>query len=429
MNPSLLFWKIDTERRVPIDYCLNPLSILKYAKINEYRIMSKIINLGLVSLLTFFLVQSAMAIEFKDESLKVGKVITLESAIEDTEIHADSSIGNIFHNAQNSSLNNGYDGILDYRIEAHTPLFKFGTHKASLVTRVEGFGFFDNNIKNFLDDPLIDIPELYVQDDFKIKNLDTKIVFGKFANRRFFDKNEIMTDPFDIGERPFFGAIASVNTILASIETARDADQLNSIQATGSYGFYFSIKDNHKKGFLGRWGYKQSLTVAQTQDFGNNFYGISEINKNWGDKRPGQFDIGALYAQNEVFRVARAPGVSGNPAYLFYSSVVQKINSRLSAYAKYGFLANNDASGNNFYVNNVVSGAALKLTDKDTVGTNIVFLDSTEAPHSISHLNSWTHKFTSNFYSTVFATFRYNAPTTIGPDNNWFIGVNLTGLF
>jgi hypothetical protein len=47
------------------------------------------------------------------------------------------------------------------------------------------------------------------------------------------------------------------------------------------------MKDNHKKGFLGRWGYKQSLTVAQTQGFGNNFYGISKINKNWGDKRPG----------------------------------------------------------------------------------------------------------------------------------------------
>ncbi len=389
----------------------------------------KIKRIGLASILSLLLNQSAMAIEFKDEGLKEGKVITLESAIEDTEIHADGSIGNFFRNAQNSSLNNGYDGILDYRIEAHTPLFKLGTHRGSVVTRVEGFGFFDNNIKHFLDDPLIDIPELYTQDDFKIKNLDTKIVFGKFANRRFFDKNEIMSDPFDIGERPFFSSVANVNSILASIQTARDADQLNSIQSSGSYGFYFSIKDNHKKGLLGRWGYKQSLTVAQMQHFGSNFYGISEINKNWGDKRPGQFDIGALYAQNEVFRVARNPGVSGDPAYLFYSSIVQKINSRLSGYVKYGLLANNDASGNNFWVNNVVTGASVKLTDKDSFGSHLVFLDSTLAPHSISHLNAWTHKFNSNFYSTLFATFKYNAPTTIGPDNNWFIGLNLTGFF
>lgn len=350
-------------------------------------------------------------------------------AIQSTEIHADASIGNFFHNAQAAGVDDGYDGIFDYRVEIHTPLFKLADHRGSLVTRVEGFGFIDNNIKDFFDDPLIDLPELYLQDDFQIKGMDNKIVFGKFANRRFFDKNEIMNDPFDIGERPFFSSIANVNTLLASIQTARDPDQLNSIQATGSYGFYYSIKDNDGNGFWDRWGYKQSFTVAQLNNFGSNFYGISEVNKNWGDKRPGQFDIGLLYAQSDVFRITRPANVDGKPAYLLYTSLTQKLNSRTSAYAKYGMLANNNATGASFNENNVVTGFSYKLTEKDSLGTNLVYVDYGNGIHSFSHLNSWTHKFNQNFYSTLFATFRYNAPaaTPSGEDNNWFIGLNLTG--
>lgn len=382
-------------------------------------------------------INQAHAIAFKDEGLKEDGIVKFSEIIEQSEVHADTSIGNFFHNGQIPSVKNGHDAIWDYRFEVHTPLYKSGTTKGSIVTRVEGFGHLDNNINDFFDDPLIDLPELYLQNDFKVKGMDNKLVFGKFANRRFFDKQEIMSDPFDIGERPFFSSIAGVNSLLAGIQTVRDADQgvnpnnsFGSIQATGSYGFMWSIKDNTGNGFFDRWGYKQSLTVAQLDNFGRNFYGISEVNKNWGDKRPGQFDMGFLFAGSDVFRTARNPGVSGNPAYLMYAGLTQKVTPKLSAYAKYGLLANNNATGQDFWVNNVVSGVAYALTPKDTVASTVVYLNSETLPHNFSHLNSWTHKFNQHLFSTLYATFRYNAAaaTPSGNDNNWFIGFDLTAF-
>ncbi len=281
----------------------------------------------------------------------------------------------------------------------------------------------------FFDDPLIDLPELYIQDDFKIQGMDSKLVFGKFANRRFFDKNEIISDPFDIGERPFFSSLANYSNIFASIQTARDADQLNSIQATGSYGFMWSIKDNDGEGFRDRWGMKQSFEVASLGDFGNTFYGITEVNKNWGEDKPGQFDIGILYGQNDVFRSAMAP--SAKEQYFFYTSITQKITSKLTAYSRYGLLTSTDAKGDGYSENNIVSGLSYKITDKDSFGSHLIITASDIAPNSMNHLNAWTHKFNDHFFASLFNTYRYNAPspTADGGDNNWFIGLNLTAVF
>jgi len=342
------------------------------------------------------------------------------------EIHGDISTGNFFRNAQ--TVENGFDGIIDYRLEAHAELAKLGEHRISSVVRAEGFGFYDGS-SAFFDDPLIDLPELYIQDDFKIKDMDSKLVFGKFANRRFFDKNEIMSDPFDIGERPFFSALANNNNVLSSIQTTRDSDQLNSIQATGSYGFMWSIKDNDGDGFRDRWGMKQSFEVASIGDFGNTYYGITEINKNWGHDKPGQFDVGILYGQNDVFRSAVAP--STKEQYFFYTSITQKITSKLTAYSRYGLLTSTDTKGEGFSENNIVSGLSYKITNKDSFGSHLLVTESDIAPNWISHLNAWTHKFNDHFYGSIFNTYRYNVPaaTADGGDNNWFIGFNLTAYF
>jgi hypothetical protein len=307
-------------------------------------------------------------------------------------------------------------------LEAHAELAKLGEHRVSMVTRTEGFAFYDGS-STFFDDPLIDLPELYIQDDFQIKGMDSKLVFGKFANRRFFSKNEINSDPFDIGERAFFSALANYNNVLASIQTARDPDQLNSIQASGSYGFLWSIKENDANKL--QWGYKQSLLAARLEDFGDNFYGISEINVNWGDKKPGQLDIGLAYAQDQVFRIANP---SKDLAYLFYSSITQRFSEQLSSYLRYSLLS---GGGQDHSTNNIVAGAYYNISDKDSISSHVVWTESSTVPDSISHLNAWVHKFNPQLYCTVFNTYRYNiaAATADGGDSNWFIGLNLTAVF
>ncbi len=92
-------------------------------------------TLVLASLTSIILNSPVRAIEFAD-----NKPI---------ELHGDISIGNFFHNAQISTVNNGYDGIFDYRLEAHAELAKLGGHRISTVARTEGFTFYDGSSSFF----------------------------------------------------------------------------------------------------------------------------------------------------------------------------------------------------------------------------------------------------------------------------------------
>lgn len=380
--------------------------------------------------LTLFLsqVSPALALKFKDEPLQEGETINLVASIQETEVHADATFAHFWNNGVSGGTD-GYNAIIDYRVETHSPLYRTDNHKGSVVTRVEGFGTIDHPGRNdFFDDALIDIPELFWQDDSKINGHDTKFVFGKFANRRFFDKDEIAPDPFDIGERPFFGTLANTNTVLNSINATRDADHLNSIQATGSYGFMGSIKDNDGDTFFDKWGYKQAFAVAQLDQFGDNFYGISELNKNWGEKYPGQYNLGYLYGNDDVFRIANGT-TDGDSSHLFYTSWVQKIHKKVTGYVRYGLANHTDGAGGDFSVNHITSGLVTKPTSKDIIASHIVWTQSRTSSSPVLNLNFWIHKFTENINSTVYYVWKYGVPngnTFDGEDNSWFIGAGLT---
>ncbi len=328
-------------------------------------------------------------------------------------IHGDSSLANFFYNAQTESISNAHTAVFDYRLESQLNLNK----ETSIFARLEGFGLYDENIANFFDDPLIDLPELYIQYDHRTTEIDQKILLGKFANRRFFSKNDINPDPFDIGERAFWGALANYSNILASIQTKQDPDQLNSIQASGSYGALYSIKGNQGQA---PWGFKQSITINELNDWGASLYTISEINKTWWQTR--QWDMGLVYAQDQVFKNIRGLGLSKDDSTLLYTSLSEKFNEHLSAYCRYALVLNQASN-----VENIVAGAYYKLDARNSFSSHIVWTDSELAPHAISHLNAFVHKISSHLYASLFNTYRYNNDN--GSDNNWFIGFNLTAFF
>lgn len=393
--------------------------------------------LVLALLLSCSSLNKASALAFKDEPLGEGEIISLDSLFHDTEIHADGRFNQHWFQGVSGPNRDNYRGFIDYRLEAHTPLYNYSGHRGKLVARVEGFGFVDDEIEDdFFDDPLVDLPELFWQDDSEVAGLDTSFVFGKFANRRFFDKDEIAPDPFDIGEIPFFATLANTNTLFNSINAGRDGDNWISIQANGSYGFAFSMKDPDGTGLLNRWGFKQAFAVAELQPFGDNFYGVSELNKNWdfikstanGEKKyPGQFNVGLVYGQDDVFRVPEPTG-DGQNGYLFYTSLVQNIG-KFTPYFRYGFL-NSNLGGADFTTNHITTGLVYKANKKNIFATHLLMMnsDGISGPDSqLVHLNFWIHKFTDHLGSTLFVVPRYdmrNANAMSG-DNSIMLGFNL----
>ena len=370
----------------------------------------------------------AFALKFDDEPLEAGETINLMESLKETEVHADTTFAHFWNNGVSGGTD-GYNAIIDYRVETHSPLYNWDGHEGKIVTRVEGFTTIDHPGRDdFFDDALVDIPELFIQDDFKISGHDAQFVFGKFANRRFFDKDEIAPAPFDIGERPFFGTLANTNNILNLINQRRDADHLNSIQASGSYGFVTSIKDNDGDSFFDRWGFKQAFAVAQLESFGDNFYGISEANKNWGEKYPGQFNIGLIYANDDVFRIPNGT-TDGDTSYVPYASWVQKWHKRLTSYIRYALHNATDGSGASYSHNQITAGLVTKPTDKDILASHILWNESRVGTSPIINLNFWIHKFNKTINSTVYYVWKYGVPsanTFDGEDNNWFIGAGLT---
>lgn len=401
--------------------------------------------------LACLVVLEARALSFKDQSLDTGKVlnpIKLVDVLDETEIHADGTITNQFFSGI-AGFDEVHRALIDYRVELHTPLYNLNGHKGKAVTRLEGIAPADNNIDGFFDDRLIEIPELFIEDSYKYENNTANLVFGRFANRRFFNKNEITPDSFDIGERSFFGTTENTSNLLNSINEFRDPDVLGSRIATGSFGFVFELKNNtlspdspsmlvsnaakyndtvwqkSKKFLVNNWGFKQGFAVAQLSNFGDNYYGISEINKNWGIKKPGQLNLGFLYGDGDAFRLIG----DNKSAYLLYASLAQKID-RWSGYVRWGSLFNTVAGIENV-INEFNIGAYCELTAKNLIATHFLFTDLDKRLSTNNNavwINTWKHSFTDNVASWVFTAFQFNVinpGATNGTDNSWSTGFNV----
>ena len=201
------------------------------------------------------------------------------------------------------------------------------------------------------------------------------LVFGKFAHRRFIDKNEIINDPFDIGEWAFCGQATGHSNLLALVNQNREGDSDNrylSKQSTGSYGFAFAIADKAGDGFWDRWGLKHGFIVARMNDFGDNYYQATDITKNWGDdEHPGQLDLGYVYAQNKV--LYRVDGT--DDTHVFFSTVAQRF-AKLAAYTRYGVAFAGLSPGDNTAINNFQLGLTYDVTEADVIGLDYLSLNS-----------------------------------------------------
>ena len=277
-------------------------------------------------------------------------------ALDTLQMNGDATLSNFF-NEGFAGATRTYTGFLDYRLETTVK----DRYLGGITSRVSGIGFYDNRINTFMDDPIIDLPEFFYRKNFQNKKKDSSafLVFGKFANRRFFNKDEYSADPQDIGERRFAGAQVNTLNIFSGINEFRDEDQRQfaSRDATGSYGFAFSAKNKYNIDF------RQAFAVARMNNFAGNFYGISELSKefNAGTNHPSKIMAGYLYANDSVFRI---PGSNKN-SQLIYTMYTGKYK-KLSYYARYGVLYGNSA-GDNFTANEARLGTTYRFTPKNSM--------------------------------------------------------------
>ena len=393
-------------------------------------------NLLVSLLLTYSLfVSPVFALQFEDQDLKEGQTLNPIKLNEALEVHGDLVLTNDWTDGAHSPEGrNEHRSYFDYRLETHLALYNLKQQQGRLITRIQGYGFIDENIDTMMDDQLIDIPELFFQNESKYQDNDLRFVFGKFTNRRFFNKDEINPDPFDIGEMRFSGAIANTSNHLSGVNEFRDPDHrvIGSRQATGSYGFNFGIKNQNMNGGLAsRWGLEQAFAVAQMDDFSGNFYGISEINKNWGDKRAGKLRAGYLYANDKVFRQANNEGNS----HLFYSSLAQKFTSKLKGYARYSVL-NRDLSTGQSSSHEYRLGVYRKWNSKLGSHHWLGYFDGDDnlAEHNnfLQQVNVFTYKITDQFishFATVFRFNQFNAETSDLEDSNYTLALQLKYFF
>ncbi len=314
--------------------------------------MSKNFLFGSLLLLVILLV-SAIPVH----AITINLRENLNGDVLDTlQMNGDATLSNFF-NEGFAGATRTYTGFLDYRLETTVK----DRHLGGITSRVSGIGFFDDRVNTFMDDPVIDLPELFYKKDFQNKKKDGSgfFVFGKFANRRYFNKDEYSGDPQDIGERRFAGAQVNTLNIFSGINEFRDEDQrqYGTREATGSYGFAFGAKNKYNIDF------RQAFAVARMNNFAGNFYGISELSKefNAGTNHPSKIMAGYLYANDSVFRI---PGSNKN-SQLIYSMYTGKYK-KLSYYARYGVLYGNSA-GDNFTANEARLGTTYRFTPKDSV--------------------------------------------------------------
>ncbi len=345
--------------------------------------------------------------------------------LDDAEIKADATLTNqFFHGVAGS--NNDHDAFVDYRVEGKFPIYKLSEHEGSLYVRVEGLAPVDNNIDKFFRDPLIDIPEIFVRDDYADDDREYMTVFGKFANRRFFDKQELYNDPFDIGERRSPAAIEGTLSLLNLMNEFRDSnDQFQSRIASGSYGFVLGVKDSEGTGLLSRWGAKQALAVTEMNQFGNSFYGISELNKNWGEKgSAGQFDMGLVYAGSQAYRFSNPDSTT----YVLYASFAQEMG-KFTPYTKWGSMWFDDLAGSTHNINEWRLGATHRTTDKDQLAMHLAWFDGEAlgANNTSVLINTWRHAFNDHIASWLYYIQEFNQFNTAATgtkDNSWTAGLN-----
>lgn len=372
-----------------------------------------------LAFLSFLSLQSARAINFYTE----------KNDLFEPEIHGDITLTSDWNTSfpgPRGSLDDGYRGFLDYRLEGHLPIYDYKNHRGTLITRIAGLGFLDENIDNFMDDPLIDIPEIFLTDSSRLyEGSDWKldISFGKFATRRFFNKNEIYGDPFDIGEMRFTGALVNTLTLMTSINEFRDNDHraFGSRLATGSYGFHLGL-ENLGDGYLRGLGFKQGFLLTQLEQTGDNFYGISEIYKRWESDHPSHLSLGLMYGQENLFRVQ---GATDNN-YLVYASYAKQIDD-FSYHLRYGTSFQNNALGD-FTNHEYRFGFAYRLDKKNSLSSWLGYFDGSSSLGQDDNTFAWTsvykHKFTPSTSVYLVAAQRFNQFNTFAVDNN--DGYNVT---
>ncbi len=315
-------------------------------------------------------------------------------------MNGDATLSNIF-NEGFAGATRTYTGYLDYRVETTVKDKRLG----AVTSRISGLGFYDDRINTFMEDPIIDLPELFYRKDFidKKRSTDSFFVFGKFANRRYFNKDEYSTDPQDIGERRFASAQVNTLNIFSGINEFRDEDQRQSLSrdATGSYGFVFGAKNKYNIDF------RQAFAVARMNNFAGNFYGISELSKefNAGTNHPSKIMAGYLYANDSVFRLPN----SNKNSHLIYSMYTAKYK-KLSYYARYGVLYGN-SGGDNFSANEARLGATYRVTPKDAITLWGGYFDTpyiANQDHSVA-LTTTYRRVINNYTNLLFAyTARFN---------------------
>lgn len=365
-----------------------------------------------------------------------GEVIRMSKFDEMFEFQADAALNNNWFNAIPGDAEYKLTG--DYRAQLDTMLRETEKSRLHFLTRVEGFAILDEDVDVF-QDRIIDIPELFLQFDEKIKDQDFSFVFGKFANRRFLDKDEITPDNYDIGERfhtgdflnigrrVTMGSILNTNSLINSINNTRPGD-LPGATDNGSYGFLLSLKDPDGDTFKDRWGLKTIFAIVKLDTFNDTFYFGGEANKNWGwTDYPGQFTVGYLKGGATTFQVFNTPE---DDAYLFYSSLVQRFK-KVSTAIRWGTL-NSAFLGDEFTVNNLAMSVFWEASKRDLLGSHWVhlntFFDDEDANTRDVLAFTWRHWWKENISSTGFIEFNWDQPAlTVFEDNNWSAGLNIQG--
>lgn len=380
------------------------------------------------------------ALAFKDKAID-DAVIRLDEILDNSEWHFDTDITNDFTSGLAGNNNRTYRGFAEYRLESHHQLYNLNSskflngyfgkqHQGIFVQRTNGIGFIDNRINDFIDDPLVDFPEFFLEDNFKADHIQGKFAFGKFATRRFFNKDEIFPDVFDIGERRFSGAIVNTLLPLSTINEFRDKDQAlyGTRDATGSFGMMFDINPNEKynKGVLKGIGLRQGFQAARLDDFIGNFYGISEMYKQWGLKKPGQFNLGFLYANDAVYRI---PNNQKND-YLLYSSLVQKFG-KLNTFLRYGTLFAEESNSSNDAKNQIQFGGNYKINPRNSLTTWFAYYDFGGYLNFDNYMQlTFVHTFnlTNNLTFRTALVERFNqsnSAATNSSDNDWTLALHL----
>lgn len=331
-----------------------------------------------------------------------------------TELEADAVFNTDF-----SSGGDIHRSFLDYRAEGRYEFYEHNGSSAAVISRIQGIAPFDSRMGDFFDDQLIDIPELFYEQTIAWKKYKSNLRFGKFATRRFFNKDEVFSDPFDMGEMRFSGAIGHSLNLLNRINEFRDDDHRDygTRQATGSYGFAFDI--DKEQGLLKGLEFSQAFLQAELDDYWQNFYAVSELSylKNL-DKNPSQYILGFLYANEDVFRI---PDSQLN-SQLLYASYSKEIDE-FKYYLKYGALFFNQA-GIDASQHEYRTGVSYKLSELNSISSWLGLFDGSRSlgqnDASLTWTNIFSHELSSHLrflaaFSQSFARFNASKASQVEP--------------